>query len=164
MACCVQVCPVIAADALRDNPLSQNERPEKELQSEALRFDQVEFDPVREGYLSLSWNSIPVAVQYQLRDDAGGLIYEGPLSEAFVSGLADGTYRFHVTALDATGHLLATSDVPATVHVEHWSLPFALSLFSTGLVVFLVLVGLLRRGSLLAAREQVDRGRLEGEP
>ncbi|WP_145344000.1 hypothetical protein [Rosistilla ulvae] len=112
-----------------------------------LRFSETEFTAVQEGYLTLRWNEVAEATEYQVIDDTGLSRYRGLFPEAFISGLADGTYRFNVRALDSDGNELARSTVPASVEVKHWSLSFSLMLLSCGMVVFLAIIGLIVVGT-----------------
>ncbi|WDQ16423.1 hypothetical protein [Rhodopirellula sp. P2] len=75
------------------------------------------------------------------------VVYEGTLPIAFVSGLPDGTYRYHVEALNAEGELLARSDMPATVQVLHWPVWQALVLLVIGALVFLAVVVVIVQGT-----------------
>lgn len=115
-----------------------------------LQFNKTKLADAREGYFTLSWNAYPSAVEYQLTTADGHSVYRGVFPKAFVSGLADGTYEYHVDALDAGGQVLATTTSPAVVEVEHWSLRLALTLLTCGCVVFLVVVGLIVKGTLQA--------------
>ncbi|QDV68226.1 hypothetical protein Poly24_19350 [Rosistilla carotiformis] len=112
-----------------------------------LRFSETEFTEIQEGYLTLRWNEIADAAEYQVVDDAEVSRYKGLFPEAFVSGLANGDYRFHVRAFDRDGNLLAQSTIPAEVHVQHWSLSFSLMLMGCGFIVFLVIIGLIVVGT-----------------
>lgn len=76
------------------------------------------------------------------------VIYSGHLPQAFVSGLADGKYRFAVSGLDASGDVVAVGAEPLVVQVQHWDLTMAWALFAIGAVVVSGLVGVL----LIAAR------------
>ncbi|MEO9592972.1 hypothetical protein [Rhodopirellula bahusiensis] len=77
------------------------------------------------------------------------VVYEGALPIAFVSGLPDGTYRYRVEALDANGVLIASSDVPAIVQVSHWSVWQAMVLLVIGAIVFLAVIVVIVRGTLM---------------
>lgn len=77
------------------------------------------------------------------------VIYEGALPTAFVSGLPDGTYHYRVDALDANGNLIARSNVPATVKVSHWSMWQSTVLLVIGAFVFLAVVVVIARGTLM---------------
>ncbi len=112
-----------------------------------LRFNAIGDAPLKEGYVTLSWNAIASAAEYHVQGDAAPPIYRGPFPQAFVSGLADGHYEFHVHAFDAQGGLIASSQQPARVVVQHWSLTLAMSLFACGLIVFLAIVTVIAVGS-----------------
>ncbi|EMB14618.1 hypothetical protein [Rhodopirellula europaea] len=75
------------------------------------------------------------------------VVYEGTLPSAFVSGLPDGTYRYRVEALDANGRVIATSEVPATVQVQHWAVWQATLLLAIGAIVFLAVIVVIVRGT-----------------
>jgi len=115
-----------------------------------LRFEQTDWDRVQEGYVTLSWKPVAGASEYRVHGDSEIAVYRGRFPQAFVSGLADGQYEFHVHALDARGTVIASSLVPARVVVEHWSLPLAYSLFACGFVVFLAIVAVIGIGSWMS--------------
>lgn len=115
--------------------------------ADTLQFNKTKLADAREGYFTLSWNAFPSAAEYQLTTADGHCVYRGPLPKAFVSGLADGTYEYHVSAVDAGGQVLATTATPAVVQVEHWPLRLALALLTCGGIVFLVVVGLIVKGT-----------------
>lgn len=121
-----------------------------------LKFSDLPQTPFQEGYLTLNWNEIPEAAEYELFNSEGLVLYRGLFPEAFVSGLRDGSYQFHVRALDRDGNLLAQTESAATVNVKHWSLPFALSLLACGAVVFVVLIALIVVGTSANATERVE--------
>ena len=124
--------------------------------SDEIAFSQTEFSSVREGYVSLSWNALDRAVEYVVSDSDGDIPYRGAFTQAFVSGLSDGEYRYTVAAFDESGRQIATSRLPAKVVVEHWPLWQALMLFGIGLFVFLIIIALILRGSL-ADRAEIRR-------
>ncbi len=128
-----------------------------------LQFSETDLDDVREGYFTLSWNACPSAAEYQLTAADGHAVYRGPLAKAFVSGLADGTYEYHVEALDIRGQVIATSAIPVVIEVKHWSLRLALGLLTCGLVVFLVVVGLIVKGALQTRSQPTLPRSLSGE-
>lgn len=128
-----------------------------------LQFSETELGDAREGYFTLSWNACPSAAEYQLTAADGHTVYRGPLAKAFVSGLADGTYEYHVEALDIRGQVIATSAIPAVIEVKHWSLRLALGLLTCGLVVFLVVVGLIVKGALQTRSQPTLPRALSGE-
>ena len=75
------------------------------------------------------------------------VVDEGTLPTAFVSGLPDGTYRYRVEALDANGRVIAVSEVPATVQVQHWLAWQATLLLAIGAIVFLAVIIVIVRGT-----------------
>lgn len=75
------------------------------------------------------------------------VVYEGTLPTAFVSGLPDGTYRYRVEALDANGRVIAVSEFPATVQVQHWLAWQATLLLVIGAIVFLAVIIVIVRGT-----------------
>lgn len=113
-----------------------------------LQFSESNLSDVREGYFSLRWNTLPDAAEYRMTTADGRSVYRGRLPQAFVSGLADGTYEYQVDALDADGQVIATSATLAVVEVEHWSLGLALSLLACGFAVFVIVVALIVKGTL----------------
>jgi hypothetical protein len=112
-----------------------------------IRFEETDDAISQEGYVTLAWQPTAATIEYRLMGESSEPIYRGPLPQAFVSGLVDGDYEFHVHAYDSTGVLIASSQTPARVVVRHWPLALALSLFASGLVVFLSIVGLIILGS-----------------
>ncbi|KAA5539075.1 hypothetical protein FYK55_25390 [Roseiconus nitratireducens] len=133
-------------DSQDSAPISSSADPAAE-SSQSLQFDQTRFEAA-EGYLTLTWNELNSAAEYSVRQDSGLEVYRGPLPEAFVSGLPDGTYQFTVDALDTQGQVIARSAQPAVVEVVHWPLRMALALFFGGLVIFLLLIAVIIRGAL----------------
>ncbi len=124
--------------------------------SDEIAFFETEFASVREGYVSLEWNPVDSAVEYVVSGSNGEVPYRGAFPQAFVSGLSDGDYTYAVAAFDDRGQQIATSEIPATVVVEHWPVWQAALLFGIGLVVFLVVIALILRGSM-AERAAVRR-------
>lgn len=106
--------------------------------------------PLREGYATLRWSTSPQALTYRvtsLADDT--VIYTGHLPQAFISGLADGEYRFAVVGLGASGEVVAAAAEPLVVQVRHWDQAMAWSLFAVGAVVVSSIVGVLLIGARL---------------
>ncbi|WP_153558221.1 hypothetical protein [Roseimaritima sediminicola] len=118
----------------------------------ALKFQQQHFDEVSEGHLSLKWNEVEAATEYRVVDERDVTMYRGHVPQAFISGLADGEHRFEVFAVDARGEVLAETETPATVHVQHWSLTSAFGLFACGAVVLVSVLLVL----LWGARHDAD--------
>lgn len=123
------------------------------------------------GYGTLTWNALSDANTYVIRraDDERQIYYEGALSRAFVSGLPDGEYRFHVEAWDATSTLIARSSQPAVVQVQHFSMLTTWILFSIGLVVVVSVLWIIVRGSLWHGQSSaqdvsVDTPQLSSDP
>ncbi|WP_345689355.1 hypothetical protein [Novipirellula caenicola] len=114
---------------------------------QTLAFEKTEFPVNHEGYVSLNWNEVPEASEYVLLDDSQRIQYRGAFPVAFVSGLSDGTYPFHAQARNADGDVIAATQVPAVVVVQHWPMAYAAGLFFVGLAVFLVLLFLITWGS-----------------
>jgi len=132
---------------------------------EDLAFEKTEFQDVREGYVTLNWQSNEIASEYRVADKTGDEMYRGEFTQAFISGLADGTHTFVVEALDGDGQVVARSRQVATVQVSHWPMWQAITSFVAGLVVFLVLIGVIVRGSLVAAERDNDQpGGTAGSP
>ncbi|WP_145082345.1 hypothetical protein [Aureliella helgolandensis] len=120
-----------------------------------IEFDQRQFPLVREGYLSLKWQPVESATTYAVIDDEQREVYRGVWNSAFLSGLGDGEYAFHVEAYDAAGGRLAQTSVPAQVKVEHWPLAQAMTLFAIGLILFVLLLVVIAGGATLGKRSQV---------
>lgn len=121
---------------------------ESQLTVTQLTFKQTTFDPAREGYVSLEWNKFPGGVSYEVVDSQLRSQYRGAFPSAFISGLSDGQHSFLVTAFDATGNPIATSEQPAELTVSHWPKNQAFILFGIGFVVFLAIILVLIIGSL----------------
>lgn len=101
---------------------------------------------LREGYVTLNWSAVDGADSYEVIDEDQHPVYRGALPQSFISGLADGTYRYQVRARDDAGEIIASSVDPATVTVKHWPLSYALSLFVVGLLVVIGVVTVIARG------------------
>lgn len=127
-----------------------------------LQFTPEVYPEVREGYVTLAWKPVASAVEYQILG-ASGEIYRGPLPAAFVSGLPNGTHLFDARAIDDQGRIIAVSQTPATVEVEHWTLGFALLLLGAGLIVSLAVAGLILGGTLLTRNATGHRTGDEGQ-
>lgn len=120
-----------------------------------LVFAETQIDDAREGHATLTWTTLAQASTYRVSDADGSVLYSGAFPQAFVSGLEDGKHLFSVVALDATGHLIAKSQVPAVVMVKHWPLAQALVLFAIGAIVFLALVIVLAYGAITCSNVEV---------
>lgn len=112
----------------------------------ALAFESDLHEGVREGYVTLKWNTVSGADRYRVVSSDAKTVYEGQVNQAFLSGLSDGTFEYRVQAISSAGSTIATSP-PTTVVVAHWSLPQAVVLFGIGLIVMLAVVVVLIRGS-----------------
>jgi hypothetical protein len=110
-------------------------------------FFKHDFDDVREGYVTLSWNEVASAAGYRVVDADNHEVYSGLLPEAFISGLPNGVHRFQVSALDTAGQMIVASTQPATVRVEHWDLSYALVLFALGGTTVLAVLSVIVKGS-----------------
>ena len=121
-----------------------------------LAFVQTSFDEARSGYVTLEWNRVAGAVEYEVTDQEQSRLYRGVHERGFVSGLTDGDYQFRVLARDENGNVIAQSTVPAELTVRHWPLAYAFVLFGCGLVVFTVIVGVIVRGALASRRESSE--------
>ena len=64
--------------------------------AERISFDQLLWEDVREGYVTLSWNEFAGAAAYQVLDGDGRSIYRGGLRKAFISGLSNGKHFFRL--------------------------------------------------------------------
>lgn len=115
-----------------------------------LVFKQTEFLDVREGYVTLNWQAYEAASEYRVADQTGDVMYRGEFNQAFISGLADGTHTFVVEAVDGQGQVVARSRQLANVQVSHWPMWQAIASFVAGLIVFLILIAVIIRGSLVA--------------
>ena len=112
-----------------------------------LAFEDALHTGLREGHVSLSWNRVEEVQEYRLTDDRGVVVYRGEFERAFVSGLPDGTHTFFLQAFDADGQLLASSESPAVVEVQHWPLQYALASFLVGLIVVVALIAVIITGA-----------------
>lgn len=119
-----------------------------------LEFETSVFDEVREGYVSLAWNSVPDAAGYRVTDSAGGTVYKGEFNQAFISGLTDGSHEFSLTALDVDGDPMEMGVPVAIVNVSHWPMWQAMTSLGIGAVVFVLLIGAIVHGTIAAASGQ----------
>lgn len=141
----LQAPSVIAQDPSVRSGSSAAERPPG---LSELSFDESRHTGLREGHVSLSWNEIEGAEEYRLTDDTGAVLYRGAFERAFVSGLPDGTHTFTVQALGADGEVLASSQQPAVLEVNHWPLAQAWALFAVGLIVVVSLISVIISGAI----------------
>ena len=82
--------------------------------------------------------------------------YRGVMTEAFISGLSDGTYLFHVRAFDNAGSIIATAK-PTTVLVHHWPVSYAIALFTIGFAVVMGVIVVIVRGAIAPTSPAGDR-------
>ncbi len=118
---------------------------------ETLVIEPLNESPYREGYVTLRWSEHPRTSLYRLVESNGTIYYEGPNTEAFLSGLEDGEYRFLVEALDSDGSVLLRSSFEEGLIVEHWSSKLVLTLLGTGGLVVSILALLIVWGSRLSS-------------
>lgn len=137
-----QATPVSAQGPSIETELSSGPLPSK------LFLHKTNFDIAREGYVSLSWDPIENAAQYEVLDSNQRSQYRGTFPQAFISGLSDGRHRFEVIAYDRSNHVIARSGTAAELTVEHWSLRRALILFFIGLAVFIAIIAVILIGTL----------------
>ncbi|TWT93505.1 hypothetical protein Pla100_40230 [Neorhodopirellula pilleata] len=120
------------------------------------------FENVREGYQSLTWEPLPIEadVTYEVVDESDNVFYRGGLPEAFISGLPDGEHTFEVRAWTTNAYgdvvLIAASDTPAVVLVDHWPMSQAWILLGVGAIVFGILIGLIVIGDRMVRAETVS--------
>lgn len=107
------------------------------------------------GYYQLtwSWSGAQDDVIYSLREyfpaaknHEGREIYHGPDLASVISGKTNGTYRYIVHALSASGERLAQSNA-IQVNVTHHSLMRAWLVFALGAVVFITILAVIKRES-----------------
>ncbi|MEZ6089904.1 MAG: hypothetical protein R3C05_18130 [Pirellulaceae bacterium] len=110
----------------------------------------------REGYASLIWRPVDGAIDYSVRDQRDVEVYQGPFTQAFVSGLPDGEHAFAVIAFDASGSEIARTSQPKIVAVDHWPLLQSLVLFGIGLVVSVAMTVVIVRGATSVKRQQMN--------
>ncbi len=95
------------------------------------------------GYATLAWPAVE-GESFVLEENISGTwtpVYEGPDRATTLSGRADGRYEFR---LKTDGTLVGE---PLTVTVAHHPLSRAWGFFGVGAVMFVLLVGVLVRGS-----------------
>lgn len=133
---------------------------------DALAFTKVQFLLSHEGHLTLSWNPLvpldrDTELTYMVVDDDDQRYYQGVFPSAFISGLADGEYRFHLHAVDAEGVRIATSLQPAEIQIRHWPGSYAWALMAIGFTIVGVMVVVI----VLGDRQTGDTGnRQERDP
>ncbi|TWT61389.1 hypothetical protein [Rubinisphaera italica] len=152
-----------ASSGFGQNPSSENSEPPSTSTPEAalavsppIEFAQKKFADVREGYIDLRWNAVEGAAEYQVVENDGLVVFRGAFPQAMISGLANGEYSYQVKALNAQGKLIAQSNEPALITVDHWPLWQALSLFSVGLIVFLAIIFVIIQGAMATRETQPE--------
>lgn len=118
-----------------------------------IAFTQTAFDQIREGYVTLEWNAVANAERYEVIDEQDTIVFSGVVTEAFLSGLSDGGYQYHVRAYDASGNVIASTKTPAQVQVDHWPMSMVALLFGVGFIVVLAVAVVLFQG---ARRENAE--------
>lgn len=135
---------------------------------EVLTFHTERFDAVRDGAVTLEWNDISSVghggLTYSVIAADGSRYYEGSLPKAFISGLADGSYRFTVSAINNRGELIAVSLREAEVTVNHWPLRYALMLLIVGGCVMASVIGVIAAGARASWRAGSDGPEPAGAP
>lgn len=121
-----------------------------------IAFESGLHEGVREGYVTLRWNSVRDAAEYEVFDREHKSYYRGVMPEAFISGLSDGTYGFQVRATDGAGSIIATAN-PTTVVVQHWPLSYAIGLFAIGFAVVMGILLVIVQGARAPANRVGDR-------
>ncbi len=121
-----------------------------------IAFESSLHEDVREGYVTLRWNSVADAVDYEVLDGQEKSAYRGVMTEAFISGLSDGTHLFHVRAFDNAGSIIATAK-PTTVLVHHWPVSYAIALFTIGFAVVMGVIVVIVRGAIAPTSPAGDR-------
>ncbi|MCA9266112.1 MAG: hypothetical protein KDA60_19770 [Planctomycetales bacterium] len=149
--------PVIARDPLVVNLTNSPETSHAAVPSDAISaadhsptiaFVTTDFGTLREGYASLEWTDLESDATYEVTDQDGQIYYRGSFPQAFISGLSDGKYEFHVRAIDESAATIASTSAPARFTVEHWPLTYTFALFMLGLIVFLAILAILIWGTL----------------
>ncbi len=120
-----------------------------------LVFDSQHYDVAREGYVTLKWSAINGATGYRVIGADSDPVYDGHFTQAFLSGLSDGTYEYRVQAIASDGSIITTS-TPTKVTVHHWSLQQALVLFGIGMIVVFCVVLVIYCGARLSGKEALQ--------
>ncbi|MCC9601211.1 hypothetical protein LOC67_11700 [Stieleria sp. JC731] len=123
-----------------DSTTNSNSKPGAQAQSNPLKFTSSPELTTREGYVTLTWSAVPDATRYEVFDDDGLVMYSGVFPQAFISGLPDGVYRYHVRAFSADGTELARSVDATDVTVSHWPYYMVWLLFAVGFIVTVAVV------------------------
>jgi len=105
------------------------------------------------GFFQLSWSfpHAPDDISYQLFEDSdlessgAKLIYTGPDMASVISGKADGTYKYYVSA-SSSGWPDRQVSQTITVTVAHHSLKNALIVLVIGFLIFLSVIFVILRG------------------
>lgn len=105
------------------------------------------------GYYQLKWQGGAPAGQFQLEESRSKdflqtrELYRGAQTASVVSGRADGEYHYRIRQLDAEGNAISDWSEPLQVTVAHHSLARAFAFFAIGLVVFVITLVAIVRGS-----------------
>ncbi|WP_197138309.1 hypothetical protein [Crateriforma conspicua] len=153
------ICVIVASFFSQASPVSAQDPLQSDIGSLVVEpFGQEVF---REGYVTIRWSGVDAPGGYRVTDEDGRLVYAGRQPQFFVSGLSDGQHAFQVTAVDQEGRVVAKSEQPVSVRVEHWPLAYAFWAFGTGLTVVVVFVAVIVWGHR-ATRTRATRTRATG--
>ncbi|MCA9185297.1 MAG: hypothetical protein R3E01_05770 [Pirellulaceae bacterium] len=165
----LQVLPVFGQDpsvgkAPDDTPLV-NTLPDK-VSARLLDLAFIGESPIHSdaGHATLRWEPVPASGSYRIveANDSDAVYYEGSQTQAFLSGLENGEYAFHVLAHDTSQRQIARSQKAIVVQVSHYSLSQALLLFAIGLVVVVIMLGVIVRGTWYPQAVSLERHPIGG--
>lgn len=109
------------------------------------------------GHTRLNWSLSNIqlensSIEFELQKSNSSsfespiIIYKGPDTASFVSGLPNGIHYYRVRSIDSNQNTSAWSD-PVEITVQHHSLQLAFALFAVGLIVFAATVFVVVKGS-----------------
>ena len=105
------------------------------------------------GYYQLSWENGRDATAFQLQESRSAefsqpkVIYQGGDLASVISGRSDGEYHYRIRQVDEEGKPATAWGEPLQVTVKHHSLGRAFVFFALGLVVFVITLVAILRGS-----------------
>ena len=105
------------------------------------------------GYYRLTWENGPDASAFQLQESRSAeftqakVIYQGGDLASVISGRSNGEYHYRIRQVDEEGSPVSAWSESLQVTVEHHPLGRAFVFFTIGLVVFVITLVAIMRGS-----------------
>lgn len=128
-------------------------------------FENTSEEVSKSGYFKLSW-MIPSDLgsienlEFELQQsedqtfEISETIYQGPDLASFISGLPNGWYYYRVRCVDSNSGDHGSWSEVKLVEVKHHSLKLAFTLFTIGMIVFLLTVGIIIKGNRMATEKE----------